>query len=220
MIKKKTVTILIITATVILAGIAIFTAIRLYQLRQQSVVPTRPESEPAAQEGDFCGGIAGISCPLGYKCQLDDPFMPDSGGICIKETDREACQTLIFTITTSTIPPTGSPTPTSTASPTATPTGEPTPTPTGSPTASPTASPTSSPTATPTGEPTPTPTGSPTPTSTSTVSASASPVSVAQGATPAPSESTLTEAGVGTPTLIGIGVGAFLLLLSLMAIAL
>ena len=41
-------TILIIIATVILAGIAIFTAYRLYQLRQASVAPNVPSSKPAA----------------------------------------------------------------------------------------------------------------------------------------------------------------------------
>jgi hypothetical protein len=41
-------TILIIIATIILAGIAIFTAYRLYQLRQQSVAPNAPSSIPKA----------------------------------------------------------------------------------------------------------------------------------------------------------------------------
>ncbi len=47
-IKGKFFTILIVTITVILAGVAIFTAIRLYQLRQESISITRPESEPLA----------------------------------------------------------------------------------------------------------------------------------------------------------------------------
>ena len=47
-IKNKFVTIIIASATVVLAGIAIFTAVRLYQLRQDSVAPTAPESVPAA----------------------------------------------------------------------------------------------------------------------------------------------------------------------------
>jgi hypothetical protein len=46
--KNKVVTVLIVIATVILAGVAIFTAIRLYQLRQESVAPSAPESKPAA----------------------------------------------------------------------------------------------------------------------------------------------------------------------------
>jgi len=42
-------TILIIITTVILAGIAIFTAIRLYELRQEPVAPNVPESLPKAE---------------------------------------------------------------------------------------------------------------------------------------------------------------------------
>jgi hypothetical protein len=48
--KNKLTTIFIISATIILAGIAVFTAIRLYQLRQVAVAPNVPESEPAASE--------------------------------------------------------------------------------------------------------------------------------------------------------------------------
>jgi len=46
--KNKLVTILIAAATIILAGVAVFTAVRLFQLRKQSVSPTSPESEPGA----------------------------------------------------------------------------------------------------------------------------------------------------------------------------
>ena len=48
--KKNFVTILMVVATVVLAGVAIFTALRLYQLRSQPVAPTAPESTPGAQE--------------------------------------------------------------------------------------------------------------------------------------------------------------------------
>src|SRR4030043_1736134 len=41
-------TIVIILVTVILAGVAIFTALRLYQLRQQPVAPNVPTSKPEA----------------------------------------------------------------------------------------------------------------------------------------------------------------------------
>jgi len=51
--RFDTKTTLIIVATLILAGIAIFTAVRLYQLRQEAVAPTAPTSEPAAK--DTCG---------------------------------------------------------------------------------------------------------------------------------------------------------------------
>jgi uncharacterized repeat protein (TIGR01451 family) len=46
--RNKILKIIIAIATILLAGIAIFTAIRLYQTRQESVAPTAPESEPAA----------------------------------------------------------------------------------------------------------------------------------------------------------------------------
>lgn len=48
--KSKVFTVVILLATLILAGIAIFTAIRLYQLRQEAVAPTAPTSKPAAAE--------------------------------------------------------------------------------------------------------------------------------------------------------------------------
>jgi|GEM_PF-1905378 len=34
--------------------------------------------------GKFCGGIAAITCPGGYACQLDGGF-PDAGGHCVVE---------------------------------------------------------------------------------------------------------------------------------------
>ena len=46
--KGKFATALVVTATVILAGVAIFTALRLYQLRQQPVSPNAPASNPLA----------------------------------------------------------------------------------------------------------------------------------------------------------------------------
>lgn len=48
--KNKIATIGIIIATLILAGVAVFTAIRLYQLRKEAVAPTAPTSKPKAQE--------------------------------------------------------------------------------------------------------------------------------------------------------------------------
>ncbi len=56
--KNKLVTVLILVATIILAGVAIFTAIRLYQLRQEAVAPTAPESKPrAAAVPEACGSL-------------------------------------------------------------------------------------------------------------------------------------------------------------------
>ncbi len=48
--KGKLGTILILLATLILAGVAVFTAIRLYDLRNQAVAPNVPSSIPRAQE--------------------------------------------------------------------------------------------------------------------------------------------------------------------------
>lgn len=47
--KNKIATFLVVIATFILSGVAIFTAVKLYQTRQKPVAPTAPESEPQAQ---------------------------------------------------------------------------------------------------------------------------------------------------------------------------
>jgi len=56
--KKNLVTVLIVLATLVLAGVAIYTAVRLYQLRQTSVAPNAPESQPAA---------AGKACTVSFS---------------------------------------------------------------------------------------------------------------------------------------------------------
>jgi hypothetical protein len=33
------------------------------------------------KEPQFCGGISGISCPLGYSCVYEGNY-PDAGGVC------------------------------------------------------------------------------------------------------------------------------------------
>jgi len=54
--NKKVVTTIIIVATIVLGGIAVFTAVRLFQLRQTAVAPTAPESPFASECGpDVCG---------------------------------------------------------------------------------------------------------------------------------------------------------------------
>ena len=55
--KKRIVTILIVIATIVLAGVAVFTAIRLYQLRQESVSPAAPTSEPEAAAPVSCTAL-------------------------------------------------------------------------------------------------------------------------------------------------------------------
>ena len=48
--KNKFTIIGIVTTTIILAGIAIFTAVKLYQTRYKIVAPNIPSSRPSAQE--------------------------------------------------------------------------------------------------------------------------------------------------------------------------
>src|SRR3989337_1956806 len=91
--KNKIVTILVLVATLVLAGIAIFTAIRLYQLRQQPVAPTAPTSEPKAATPNACTALT---------FTLSTPTATPTGS--------------------PTATPTGSPTATPTGSPTSTPT--------------------------------------------------------------------------------------------------
>lgn len=50
--KKKLLTITITIATLLLAGVAIFTAVRIYQLRNQPISPANPSSKPAAFVAD------------------------------------------------------------------------------------------------------------------------------------------------------------------------
>lgn len=42
-----------------------------------------------ANEGEFCGGISGISCNEGFECHLDGQY-PDAGGLCVKKPVPEA----------------------------------------------------------------------------------------------------------------------------------
>ena len=124
--KNKIVTVLILVATLILAGVAIFTAYRLYQLRQQAVAPTAPESKPKAAVPEACTALTFTIAT------------PTPGGS-----------------PTPTPTTTGSPTATPSGSPTATPTATSTSSPTATATATPTRSPIAqvSPTATSTAGP-------------------------------------------------------------------
>ena len=122
-IKNKLVTGLIVVATVILAGVAIFTALRLYQLRKESVAPTAPESEPAAV-------TVPIACQaLQFTITVSPTPTPTSGVTPTPSLTPTATPSPTSSPTpTPTSPPIGGPSPTPTA--TATPTGTPTPTPT------------------------------------------------------------------------------------------
>lgn len=48
-IKGKFTTAIVVLATIILAGVAVFTALKLYQLRQSPVAPNAPSSNPSAR---------------------------------------------------------------------------------------------------------------------------------------------------------------------------
>jgi hypothetical protein len=97
--KGKLGTVIILTFTVILAGVAIFTALRLYQLRQQPVAPNVPSSIPMAQE------VAPETCALTFTISSGSPTPTPTG-------------TPIETPTpTPTTTPDGSPTPTPAATP-------------------------------------------------------------------------------------------------------
>jgi outer membrane biosynthesis protein TonB len=126
--NKKT--IITVITLVIFAVVTVFIAMRLYQLRQQSVAPNAPESKPKAD-------VIPISCQI-LTFSLSPTFTPTP---------------------TPTAAPTRTPTPTPTAAPTRTPTPTPTAAPTTQPTATSTPTPelTSTPTPELTSTPTPTP---------------------------------------------------------------
>lgn len=39
-------------------------------------------NQTTGNNGEFCGGIAGILCPDGYSCKYDGDY-PDAGGVCV-----------------------------------------------------------------------------------------------------------------------------------------
>jgi len=110
-IKQTIITGVILLITFILAGVAIFTAIRLYELKQTPVAPNVPSSMPNAQSVEIA------NCRLTFTISIPNVTATPSGT------------------------PTATPSGTPTATPSATPTGTPTDAPTGTPTATPTATP-------------------------------------------------------------------------------
>lgn len=109
--KKNLTTPLIVAATVILGGIAIFTAVRLYQLRGEPVAPTAPESKPAASNLV----LPPVACTqLAFSLTTTTPT-------------PTVTPTPTSTVTATPTPtPTATPTPTPTATPTSSPTSTPT----------------------------------------------------------------------------------------------
>lgn len=134
--KSKFGTILVLLATVALAGIAIFTAFRLYKLRQEAVTPNAPTSEPAAATcTQQCPGSDGVL----RNCNPPDSDGTSQDSICNSNSSGRtepcgtnnyccngtrwttdmtkcnepsatpvACTQLAFTISTSTNPPSSS----------------------------------------------------------------------------------------------------------------
>jgi len=43
-----------------------------------------PFSQKTPVTPSFCGGVANIKCPSGYRCQLEGDY-PDAGGTCLKK---------------------------------------------------------------------------------------------------------------------------------------
>jgi hypothetical protein len=112
--KGKFTTALVVIATVILAGVAIFTALRLYQLRQQPVAPTAP-ARPEATAPET------MSCELlTFTITQNTPTPEPTGEPSLTPSSSP----------TPTEPPLGGTSPTPTVSPTSAPTTTPVPSPT------------------------------------------------------------------------------------------
>jgi len=117
--KGKFVTILVVAATVILAGVAIFTALRLYQLRQESISLTQPESEPEATQPEI------NSCEL-LTFSITEPTPSLSPTNTLTPVPSQTL-TPVPSVTTTPVPTS---TPTNTPTPTQPPVGGISPTPT------------------------------------------------------------------------------------------
>ncbi len=56
-----------------------------------SVEFSAPPEEIFEQEVQICGGIAGFSCPIGYRCELEGVH-PDASGVCVLAENPEVSQ--------------------------------------------------------------------------------------------------------------------------------
>lgn len=236
--KSRIATAVVVVATVVLAGVAVFTAMRLYKLRGEPVAPTAPTVSEAASGWEECRigtpthnvnscrqkaeDFKGVAGPWGqddngwYTWALSEPKTLSGDTACglaptACNNQTASCQELAFTISEPSATPTGStaPTATSTPTPTSTPTSTSTPTPTDKPRGGSDPTPTTQPADTPTPTDVPqTSTSTPTPTDTQ----------IADSGTQAGiSDETaeLPEAGVSAPTIIAISLGILLVFFSL-----
>jgi hypothetical protein len=99
-IKRNKITVIILLATLILGGIAIFTAVRLYSLRSQRVAPTAPESVPGAAAPTLTNNcnlsfstsvtVSGCDepCTEDADCTETDQFCHDSDGDGVPDSCR------------------------------------------------------------------------------------------------------------------------------------
>ncbi len=90
-VRKNLVTILVLGATILLAGIAVFTALRLYQLRQQSVSPAAPTSKPGAQANPACQALSfTLTAPTASPTPTP---VPGCYGVCTTPSGQSNCPT-------------------------------------------------------------------------------------------------------------------------------
>jgi hypothetical protein len=233
--KGKFFTILTITVTVILAGVAIFTAISLYQLRQESVSPASPESEPAAWDCHnytfslSATGIVSVSNSSSRNeppqqaqvyidnqlvTTLDVPALPAGQSATLGTVSVPAGTFSWKILGTVDCQNSG----TITSAPVActqlkftitTTTVTPSPSEEVEPTVTPTTTSTPTPTDKPLGGEETTPT--PTPQATATPTPTQAPQQIAAQITPAPGGHILPDAGISTPTLFGLSLGILII---------
>ncbi|OGM05169.1 hypothetical protein A2715_03365 [Candidatus Woesebacteria bacterium RIFCSPHIGHO2_01_FULL_39_32] len=236
--KGKVVTALVVIATVILAGVAIFTAVRLYQLRREPVAPTAPESEPAAWDcSKYTFSVSGTGVvSVNNQSTRNEPSQQAKvyiNGNLVNTFDVPALP-MGQSATLGTVQvPTGSfnwrvvgtqdcqSSGTSSGGPVACESlafslteNSPTPTITG------TVTPSLTPTSTPTGTPSPTlppdVTATPTPTNPPGATSTSTPTPTQGGgiaaASPTPGGAALPDAGISTPTLLALTVGILMLI--------
>lgn len=183
--KSRIATGVVVLATLVLAGVAVFTAMRLYKLRSEPVAPTAPSSSSASTQDEV------ISC--------------EELVFSITETSPTPTTTVTQTVT---------PTNTPTATATLTPTNTPTPTPTATSIPSHTPTPTDRPLGGNSPTPTNQPTNTPTPTDTQATPTPTEILIADSGDQAGTADETaqLPAAGISFPTLVIISLGALLIL--------
>jgi hypothetical protein len=118
--KNNLITMFIVGSTVVLGGIAIFTAFKLYQLRQKPTAPTQAETEVIEPTPEPTAAPVNTACEV-----LTFSIAGKTSQIAIAATPTST------PLPSPTVKPTSSPIPSLTPSPTPTPTAKPTATPSG-----------------------------------------------------------------------------------------